>query len=58
MKVVRIVNAIFWIYISLSDAMMPVVTQGDFWAEKGKQLFRFNSNFNDPARLAGYATSR
>ncbi len=53
MKVARIVNAIFWLYIWLSEALMPVVTPGDFWVEKGKQLFRFNSHINDPAVFIG-----
>ena len=39
----RIVNAIFWLYLWLSDAMMPVVeNQENFWTEKGKQLFQLN----------------
>ena len=39
----RIVNGGFWLYLWLSDAMMPVVeNQENFWTEKGKQLFRLN----------------
>jgi hypothetical protein len=53
MRVARILNAIFWLYIWLSDALMPVTGSGDFWAAKGRQLFRLNSNFNDPPRLIG-----
>jgi len=57
MKVARIVNAIFWIYIWLSGALLllQVTTPGDFWVEKGKQLFRLNPNVDDPARLFGNA---
>jgi hypothetical protein len=51
----RIINAIFWLYMWLSDALEPVVTEGDFWSEKAHQLFRLNDNFDDPARLAGNA---
>jgi hypothetical protein len=43
MKTARIINAIFWLYMWLSDAMMPVVeNQENFWTEKAKQLFRLN----------------
>jgi len=39
----RLVNGIFWAYLWLSDATMPVVeNQENFWTEKGKQLFRLN----------------
>jgi hypothetical protein len=55
MKIVRIINASFWLYVWLSDATQPVLTDGDFWTEKGKQLFRLNSHFNDPYRLIGNA---
>jgi hypothetical protein len=51
----RILNALFWLYLWLSDVMQPVVNGGDFWPEKGKQLFRLNSHFDDPARLVGNA---
>ena len=57
MTAARIINAIFWLYLSLSDAMMPVVeNQENFWTEKGKQLFRLNryliSDFyNLPAQI-------
>ena len=57
MRTARIINAIFWLYLWLSDAMMPVVeNQENFWTEKGKQLFRLNryltSDFyNLPAQI-------
>jgi hypothetical protein len=53
----RIINAIFWIYLWLSDAMMPVIeNQEHFWTEKGKQLFRLNRYlisdlYNLPSRI-------
>jgi hypothetical protein len=53
MRYARIINAIFWLYLWLSDALNPVLTQGDFWIEKGKQLFRLNSHFDDLPRLIG-----
>ncbi len=55
MRRARIVNTIFWLYLWLSDAIQPIVTQGDFWAERGKQLFRINSHIGDPFRFAGNA---
>jgi hypothetical protein len=50
----RIINGIVWLYLWLSQVMLPVVTDGDFWSEKGKQLFRFGP-FDDPVRLTGRA---
>jgi hypothetical protein len=35
--------------------MLPVVTSGDFWAEKAKQLFRLNDHLDDFPRFAGEA---
>ncbi len=55
MKKARIVNALLWLYLWLSDALSPAITPGDFWAEKGRQLFRLNSHLNDPPRLIGNA---
>jgi hypothetical protein len=51
----RIINGIVWLYVWLSDVLNPVFSQGDFWAEKAKQLLRPNSNFDDPGRLLGNA---
>ena len=33
--------------------MHPVVTTGDFWSEKFRQVFHFNRNIDDPWRLFG-----
>jgi hypothetical protein len=56
MKSARIINAIFWLYLWLSDVMQPVVfNQEHFWAEKGRQLFRLNSHVDDLPRLLGNA---
>jgi hypothetical protein len=54
----RILNAIFWLYIWLSDVTNTVVTTGeDFWLEKAKQRFRFNGNLaGRPFVLLGNAT--
>jgi hypothetical protein len=51
----RILNAVVWLYLWLSDVLNPVGATGDFWSEKAKQLFRFNSHFDQPARLIGNA---
>ena len=52
----RIINAIFWLWLWLSDVFSPVATDTDFWTEKATQLFRFNESIiNDPARFVGNA---
>src|SRR5712691_4048232 len=54
MKVARIVNAAFWLYLWFSAALLPVTTAGDFWTAKAKQLVSLNpSLFDDPARFIG-----
>jgi hypothetical protein len=50
----RIINAIIWLYLWLSQALMPVPRPDDFWAEKAKQLIRFGP-FDDSYRLMGQA---
>ncbi|MBI1274037.1 MAG: hypothetical protein GC131_08140 [Alphaproteobacteria bacterium] len=54
MKTARIINAAVWLYLWLSQVMMPVVDGSDFWAEKGRQLLQFGP-FDDPSRLMGRA---
>lgn len=51
----RIVNAVLWLWVWLSDVMMPPALPDGFWAEKGRQLVRLNSNFDDPPRMVAYA---
>jgi hypothetical protein len=52
----RIINAIFWLYVWLSNILNPVImTDGNFWSEKAKQLVRLNEHVDDPARLVGNA---
>jgi hypothetical protein len=51
----RIVNAVVCLYLWLSDALQPKVTDGDFWAEQVRQLFRPNSHITDLPRLLGNA---
>jgi hypothetical protein len=53
----RIINAIFWLWLWLSDVFtVPVATDPDYWTETGKRLFRFNENIvDDPARFLGNA---
>jgi hypothetical protein len=55
MTLPRIINGAVWLYVWLSDALQPVVSDGDFWSEKVKQLARLNQNFGDPPRLIGNA---
>jgi|SRR5215472_3845182 len=57
----RIVNGIFWLYLWLSDILVPNVpaTDPNFWREQAGKLFRLNTNFqnlaDDPVALAGTA---
>jgi hypothetical protein len=58
MKRARWINVAVWLYVWLSGVLNPVgnrVPDGQFWSEKGHQLFRLNENFDDPARLLGNA---
>jgi hypothetical protein len=55
MRKARIINAIIWLYLWLSDALQPVETGGDFRSEKTKQFFRLNHHIDDPFRFAGNA---
>jgi hypothetical protein len=51
----RILNAVFWAYIWLSQILLPVVTTGDdFWALKARQLVTFGP-FDDMPRFLGRA---
>lgn len=52
----RVANGIFWIWMWLSAAMMPVISGADnFWVEKAAQLFSLNPNIQDIPRLIGNA---
>ena len=51
----RILNAIVWLWLWLSDVFNPVIANGDIWSEKAKQLLRLNSHFDDVPRLIGNA---
>jgi len=48
----RTVNAVVWLYLWLSQTLHPVITAGDYWTEKAKQLVRFGP-FDDIPRLVG-----
>ena len=50
----RILNTMAWCWIALSNTLTPVVTEGDFWIEKGKQLFQLGP-VDDLPRLLGRA---
>ena len=52
----RILNGIFWLWIWLSSAMMPITADTDnYWAAKVAQLFSLNPNIQDAPRLIGNA---
>jgi hypothetical protein len=55
MQIARYVNAAVWFYLWASDILNPVVSNGDFWAEKAKQALRLNQHIDDPDRLLGNA---
>jgi len=50
----RLLNAVVWIWLCLSNALLPVASQGsDFWFSKAMQLFELNPYLqSDPARFA------
>lgn len=50
----RLINAVIWIYLWLSHALLPVVVAegGSYWTEKALQLVRFGP-FDDLPRLLG-----
>jgi hypothetical protein len=39
LRMARYVNVGVWFYLLVSDAINPVVTNGDFWDEKLRQAF-------------------
>ena len=52
----RVANGIFWLWMWLSAAMMPVISGPDnFWAAKAAQLFSLNPNIQDIPRFVGNA---
>jgi hypothetical protein len=52
----RIINGIFWLWMWLSSAMLPVTANTDkFWSAKLAQLFILNPNIDDIFRLLGNA---
>lgn len=50
----RLLNAVVWIWLCLSNALMPVASQGsEFWFSKAMQLFELNQYLlSDPAHFA------
>jgi hypothetical protein len=54
-KVARIANLIFWLYMWLSQTLLPVANPDDYWSEKASQLFKLNPHLNDLAQLLGDA---
>jgi hypothetical protein len=51
----RYVNVGVWFWLLVSDALNPVVTNGDFWDAQLKQAFSLNQHFSNPPRLLGNA---
>lgn len=55
-KTLRITNGIFWLWLWLSAALMPVTAVSDnFWAAKAVQLFSLNPNIQDIPMFIGNA---
>ena len=50
----RIVNTMVWCWVVLSNLLAPVVAEGDFWIEKGTQLFQLGP-LDDLPRVLGRA---
>ena len=50
----RIFNTMVWCWVALSNVLTPVVTEGDFWIEKGRQFFQLGQ-VDDMPRLLGRA---
>ena len=50
----RIVNVLVWLYVWLSQILLPVMNRSDFAQAKIEQLFRFGP-FDDLPRLLGRA---
>jgi hypothetical protein len=50
----RIANGVLWLYLWLSQALVPVITTGNFWSAKGRQLFSFGP-FDDIESLLARA---
>lgn len=51
----RAANAVFWLWMLFSAAMLPVVGGKDFWAAKSAQLFALNPHLSDLPRFLGNA---
>lgn len=52
----RVINGIFWLWMWLSAAMMPIISiTDDFWAAKAAQFFSLNPNIQDIPRFIGNA---
>jgi hypothetical protein len=50
----RLGNGVFWLWMWVSAAMMPVNSGTDnFWAAKASQLFSLNPNIQDIPRFLG-----
>jgi hypothetical protein len=50
----RVANAVFWLYVWLSNVLTPAAPSHDFWAAKAMQLAQFGP-FDDIPALLGRA---
>ena len=50
----RIFNTMVWCWVALSNLLTPVLTESDFWIEKGRKLFQLGP-VDDMPRLLGPA---
>ena len=50
----RFINVLVWLYVWLSQVLLPVINRSDFVQAKIEQLFRFGP-FDDLPRLIGRA---
>jgi hypothetical protein len=57
LRIARYVNVGVWFWLLASDALNPVVTNGDFWDEKLRQAFSVNSHIFNAPRMAGNAVA-
>jgi hypothetical protein len=55
LRMARYVNVGVWFYLLVSDAINPVVTNGDFWDEKLRQAFSLNRHILNAPAIAGQA---
>jgi len=53
LSIARVVNAIVWVWLWLSDVMVPTNHTEGFWMEKVRQLFQVDVSLDHPGVLLG-----